>query len=383
MSFTPFLPRVHDVVPRFDATPFLPNNKAVGLRHFHAIDPARDDVSTEKRQFMVSVLYPASADGAAPQARLTDILAPRQEGALELLARESELGPAEKRVVFIRLQSLALRAQRDLKPTVEGKFPVLIYYPGGISHRLSNAALCEQLASLGYVVLALDAPRDAPVVAFPDGQLVPFLPDNDEDTIWPRVADVHFLLDQLEELNTIGPFSDRLDLTRIGMFGHSRGGYLSNICAVEDPRIRAAVNMDGFLWGLWTEGTGLDKYPVEFQERAHALKTPILRLRGAQVNTEVARRSFEEEVRDFGGDFISVALHGYQHGSFATMPWLNGVSTDFAENAMQAPPTPERVELLTALLNDFFATYLLNRRPQMKLLTQQPGGMDVFSRCCA
>jgi predicted dienelactone hydrolase len=70
-----------------------------------------------------------------------------------------------------------------------GVLPVLIYYPGGCSHRMSNAALCEALASRGFVVLALDAPRDAPVVVFPDGRMVTPPAPEIESYIWPRVAD--------------------------------------------------------------------------------------------------------------------------------------------------------------------------------------------------
>lgn len=273
---------------------------------------------------MVSVFYPALPDETASRARLTDILSPNREKALELLSRDRQLASNEKAAVFARLHSLTLRAGRDLMPADGRPYPVLIYYPGGMCHRLSNAALCEQLASMGTIVFTRDAPRDAPIVAFPHGQLVPFVPDSDEDYIWPRVTDVRFLLDQLESLNRTEPFAGKLNLNRIGMFGHSCGGYLANICAVEDARIHAAVNMDGFLWGLWTDGTGLEKYPPEFQQRAHSLQTPILRLRSEQQNLEAAHRVFEEEVRDFGGDFISIAIPGFQHGSFATVPWLNG-----------------------------------------------------------
>ncbi len=365
-----------------DATPPLPAGTAIGLHHFPIEDPARDDISTGIREFMVSVFYPAEVDEAAPRARIADILKPRCEEALELLSQSSGLSADEKAAAFNRLTSLTLRAQRDLRPQT-GYYPVLVCYPGGQGHRLANAALCEALVCAGYIIFALDAPRDAPIVVFPDGRMVtPPAPD-DESYIWPRVADVRRLLDELEHLNTEGPFAELLDLERIGMFGHSRGGYLSNICATEDQRIGAAVNMDGFLWGLWVqEGTGLAEYAAEFQQRARALTTPILRLRGDQGSTEAARHGFEEERLDFGGDFISVALHGFSHGDFATTPWLGGAPKDFGKNAERPVADPARVELLAGLLADFFDTYLRNLRPQMALMaeaSEQPG-MDVFSQ---
>lgn len=110
-----------------------------------------------------------------------------------------------------------------------------------------------------------------------------------ESYIWARVADVRHLLNELETLNSAGPLAGVLDLSRIGMFGHSRGGYLSHISAVEGERISAACNRDGFLRGLWVVmGTDLDEYPVDFQQRARALKTRILRLCGDQDGAKAA-----------------------------------------------------------------------------------------------
>lgn len=366
-----------------DATPPLPANTAVGLRHLHVTDPSRNDISTGKREFMVSVFYPAEPDATAPRARLTDILQPRQDEALELLAKHSGLAADEKAAAWARLQALTLRAQRDLPP-LKTCSPVLISYPGGQGHRLGNADLCEALASTGYVIFALDAPRDAPIVVFPDGRMVtPPAPD-DESYIWPRVADVRHLLDELDALNTDGPFAGALDLNRIGMFGNSRGGYLANISAVEDPRIRAAVNMDGFLWGLWVpQGTGLDEYPVEFQQRARALKTPILRLRGDQGGAEAARRGFEEERQDFGRTFIYAALRGFTHGDFSTTPWLGGAPEDFDKNAQRPVTDPAHIDLLVGLLADFFDAYLRGVRPRDALLIEWIGQrpeMDVFAK---
>jgi hypothetical protein len=351
--------------PSLDITPSLPPETSIGLRHLHFVDSSRDDISTGKREFMASVFYRADTDVAAPRARLTDILQPHVDEALELLSKSSGLAAHEKAAVFSRLIALTLRAQRDLRPQC-ARSPVLIFYPGGQGHRLANSALCESLACNGYIVFALDAPRDAPVVVFPDGRMVtPPAPD-DESYIWPRLADVRHLLNELETLNSAGPLAGFLDLSRIGMFGHSRGGYLSNICAVEDERISAACNMDGFLWGLWVAtGTGLNEYPADFQKRARALETPILRLRGDQGGAEAAQRGFEEERLDFGGDFISVALCGFTHGDFATTPWLCGAPEDFGKNAERPAADPARIELLVRLLTDFFDTYLRKSRSRM------------------
>src|SRR5204863_3259362 len=54
----------------------------------------------------------------------------------------------------------------------------------------------------------------------------------------------------LEQLNRHDPehlLEGRMDLSRIGIFGHSLGGASAAYSLMEDARIKAAINIDGFL----------------------------------------------------------------------------------------------------------------------------------------
>jgi len=233
----------------------------------------------------------------------------------------------------------------------------MIYYPGGQCHRFSSAGLCESLASFGYVVIAIDAPRDAPMLAFPDGRLVIGPMGDDEDYIWPRIADVRFLLDQLPLLNAKGLLAGQLDIESVAMFGSSRGGYLSNIMAVADERIKSAVNFAGFLWGLWVkEGTGLGEYPLEWQNLARNSPTPVMRLQSEQPSPAATRDKFLLESHDFGGEFIYASIQGLKHGGFAPTPWLCG-SVEKCLNLEKAPGF-EHYGILLELLSGFFGQHL-------------------------
>ncbi|MEI0739748.1 hypothetical protein VQ056_29130 [Paenibacillus sp. JTLBN-2024] len=44
-------------------------------------------------------------------------------------------------------------------------------------------------------------------------------------------------------------FSGRLDLNKVGMFGHSFGGATAAQMLLADGRVKAALNMDGTLYG--------------------------------------------------------------------------------------------------------------------------------------
>ena len=50
-------------------------------------------------------------------------------------------------------------------------------------------------------------------------------------------------LDQLENWNENGFLKNRLDLDKIGVFGHSRGGGAAGQLTIKDTRIKAAVNI--------------------------------------------------------------------------------------------------------------------------------------------
>jgi hypothetical protein len=124
------------------------------------------------------------------------------------------------------------------------------------------SALAEELASHGYVVVGLNHPYDVAAVALAAGGVAQFA-----DEAWPaaladrqafvsqriteRTADVRFVLDQLEALNARGadPLSGRLDLSRVGVWGHSLGGITAAQACLADARVSACLNLDGLQAG--------------------------------------------------------------------------------------------------------------------------------------
>jgi dienelactone hydrolase len=69
-------------------------------------------------------------------------------------------------------------------------------------------------------------------------------------TAWS--ADIAFVLDQLERLNrpdASGKFTGRLDMTRVGVFGHSFGGATAAQFCHDDSRCKAGINLDGAPFG--------------------------------------------------------------------------------------------------------------------------------------
>ncbi|HEY3141295.1 MAG TPA: hypothetical protein VGJ86_09200 [Acidimicrobiales bacterium] len=148
-------------------------------------------------------------------------------------------------------------------------YPVVLYSPGSTSARGFGTTVVEELVSQGYVVVTVDHPYDAAVVEFPDGRLVPARQVDVPEGGWDlatldvlaepdraaRVADMRFVLDTLQQIQDgANPdaegraLPDRLagalDLSRVGMLGHSLGGTTAAQVLLEEPRVLASFAMD-------------------------------------------------------------------------------------------------------------------------------------------
>ncbi len=135
-------------------------------------------------------------------------------------------------------------------------WPVLVFLPGWGSPREDYSALCADLASRGYVVVALSHPYESAVSVLADGQVVSAVAAasvvgaNMADMTPIRTADSSFVLDQLERLAQVEPGSPlvgHLDVRHTGIVGHSMGGAAAAQVVAEDPRFLVGVNLDGIL----------------------------------------------------------------------------------------------------------------------------------------
>lgn len=141
-------------------------------------------------------------------------------------------------------------------PVADGRrYPVLLFSPGAGFAVDAYAAMAEDLASHGYIVVGINHPLMSGPVAFPDGRVVPDSQDLTLDTL-PALAqmmvdDQRFVLTWLQQHQNDRslPFAASMDLGRVGSYGHSVGGSAALQTERVDPRVKAAVNMDGTIWG--------------------------------------------------------------------------------------------------------------------------------------
>jgi len=228
---------------------------SVGTRIFTLVDTTRKErysMVDEPRRFMIQIWYPADP-------KPEDSLAPWMEnGKLFARAIASYLGLPD--FFLDHLQLVKIPAYRDAQPKDSGgPYPIILFSHGwnGFAAQNSNQAL--ELASRGYIVVGMQHTYGALVTVFPDGKIAynnpEALPDNvsDEDydvaarlLVGQWAGDIAYTLDFLEtqDQDSVSPFYTLLDLTKIGVYGHSTGGGAAIQFCAADLRCSSLLAMD-------------------------------------------------------------------------------------------------------------------------------------------
>ena len=180
-------------------------------------------------------------------------------------------------------------------PIAEGSFPVLIFSHGYNSKANGYYALLSEIASHGYVVFALNHTYESTGTSFLDGSEAYFdyaFADKIQKDTWYIMEPViesfkrdlsfedrhavvqkglrdYFVKDmverwardivdvdkELDHWNNSGFFKGSLDVSKIGVFGHSRGGGAAGHSLLLESRIKAGINLDGVQWGRIVDTT--------------------------------------------------------------------------------------------------------------------------------
>src|ERR1700675_4967113 len=311
----------------------------VGTRTVVLRDPHRS------RDLLVAMWYPA-VEGMSALAPYMD------KKTADALAEEWNLQPDFQRLVGTHARVLA--------PIAEGSpFPfVLLEHGSGVVPAIYTV-LAEGLASSGFIVVANNHPPDSLISVFPDGHELKFTP------YWPAeadrltqgvaigkfadevlVADVRFVLDQLQEMNSHDRFwQGHLDLSKIGIVGHSMGGTTAALATHKEPRILAGANLDGSTY----PGMNADVRPIPGQK-------PFLFLATEE------HASGETRAREYIGSESNtyyVVVGGDDHMRFTD---AGLVSSRFTRDLKPDDSALERALLTStltrSLVEEFFAKYL-------------------------
>jgi hypothetical protein len=129
------------------------------------------------------------------------------------------------------------------------RYPVLLYSHGLTRFLGQNTDTLQELASHGYVVVAIDH-TDAFASVFPNGEVVrgkqiTRCEDINISMLEYRAHELRYVMDELDRLNASDALlAGRLDLERLGLIGKSVGGMTVGHVGRIDARCKAVVLLD-------------------------------------------------------------------------------------------------------------------------------------------
>lgn len=249
-------------------------------------------------------------------------------------------------------------------PSTNGSAPVVLFSHGLGGSRAGSEFLGEQWAARGYLAFFVQHPGSDDAVwknKAPAERMAALRQAASLENFLLRVGDVLAVLDQLEAWNEEGALAGRMDLTKIGMSGHSFGAVTTEAVSGEtlpmsgtkltDPRIRAAVILS-------------PSTPVSTTaERAFgAVKIPWLLMTGTKDTAPIGPADMKSRLAVYpalhGAPKYQVVLNNAEHSAF----------TDRALAGDREPRNPNHHRVILALSIAFWDAYLQSNQEALAWL---------------
>lgn len=335
----------------------------VGTQIFELVDDARREIYSgrdEARRYIIQVWYPAdvkAGDERAPWMEHAEVFAPAIATYIELPS-----------FFLDHLMLVKIPAYTDAQVTASvERFPVILFSHGWNGFNAQNAGQALELASQGYVVVGLQHTYGAVTTVFNDGTLAPnnptALPERRDDPNYEGTAriladqwagDMAHTLDFLSSTEANNPFAGKVDLERVGVYGHSTGGGAAIQFCGGDPRCKAVLGMDPFMRPVSAEiienGLSMPSFFMFSQSWADDTDTPSSRL-------------FMQFIPNVKTNFGVISIDGTKHYDFSDLPLFSPIAPQLG---LKGPLNGQRVtEIVNAYLIEFFDTTLKDQPSEL------------------
>ena len=337
-----------------------------GTTIYELTDSSRQELYSgrdEARRFQIQVWYPAepnSSDERAPWMNHVEVFAPSISTYIDLPS-----------FFLDHLALVQIPAYKDSKAAASDQgFPVILFSHGWNGFNAQSSGQALQLASHGYVVVGVQHTYGALLTVFEDGTVAPNNPDalprDAPDEIYDPAADkladqwagdLGFALDFLTTLDTdsTSRFFNVLDLSKVGVYGHSTGGGAAIQFCSRDSRCKALLGMDPFMRPVSTEVLeGGIRQPAFF------LFSQIWADDVDSLNNAQFKPFFENSKSALG----AVSIEGTAHYDFSDLPLLSPLAPQLG---LKGPINGKRV---TLIVNDYLLSFFD--------LTLKQGRSDLF-----
>ena len=197
----------------------------------------------------------------------------------------------------------------------------------------------------------------AVVTVFEDGTIAPNnpsglprgAPDNEYDEAAHTLAlqwagDLGFALDFMEEQNSdsASPFFDAVDLSHVGVYGHSTGGGAAIQFCGTDSRCQAVLGQDPFMRPV----------SVEVRERGVSQASFFMfSQRWADDTESLNNRQFKPFYENSQGTLGAVVIEGTAHYDFTDLPLLSPLTPYLG---LKGPIDGKRV---TTIVDDYLLSF--------------------------
>jgi dienelactone hydrolase len=219
-----------------------------------------------------------------------------------------------------------------------GRLPVVLFSPGWGVSRVIYQALAEDLASHGYLVIAVDHTGETPV-EFPDGRIRLPSVEGPKDPLATasatRLADMRLVLRRLNTMAT-GPLADR---RRVAAIGHSLGGSTAADLMLAEPSLRAGVDLDGAIIGNAARRGVPRAFMVMGAGKGH-----------------LAQPGWRAVFRRWRGPLLALEVEGFEHMSFSDLPAFGPEAQGVGKR-----PSPRDISMQSAYVRAFLGRHLLDR----------------------
>jgi len=326
----------------------------VGTRIYKLVDSSRKEIYSgkdEARRFMIQVWYPSEPGTSNEKARWMDnaeIYAP---------AVSNEIGMPSFFLGHLALVKVPAYKDAKIEATETG-YPVILFSHGWQGFNAQNTGQALQLASNGYVVIGVQHTYGAVITVFPDGTIAlnnpTALPDGAPQDEYETAAhklvnqwagDLGFTLDYIQSQNNDpgSPFFKALDLTRVGVYGHSTGGGAAIEFCGTDPRCKALFGMDPFM------------RPVSYEVIDNGVPQPSLFMFSQgwwdDVDKDRSNKLFQHFIPHASDAWGDLLIEGAAHYDFSDLPLLSPLAPQLG---LKGPINGKRV---VTIVNDYLLSF--------------------------
>jgi dienelactone hydrolase len=240
-------------------------------------------------------------------------------------------------------------------PPAKGAFPVIIYAPGFEFSSIENFALCEVLASHGYIVIASPS-RGATSKRF----------KKPERAIETQARDLEFLIKEISSYPSA-------DMNQVGTMGFSFGGLSNVLLQMRNTTIKANMSLDGTIRYnpnllKSTPFYDMKKATIPFMHLAQK-EIPAAAMKEQNIPDSLNTHfTFYDELTE--SDAYKIRLHNLSHLHFSTLGVL------FEERDLKQDKSDQKImasyQLATTYSLHFFNTYLKNDQNSLNFITNTP-----------